>query len=293
MGLPKPDPSYSKVNFSLKKETESKHTGEERRDPRSRLRVVKEVGQEQQNEFNHPKHDGTKNSRSNRFFYKVSNHQELFRIGRSFYEDFISGVKSFAISSTGYQTSQQKTILGLASFFDHKDDYKIAIISDNLDQGAFADIVSISKPVEGPILGDNFSLNINSFYNHFDFINLDEVLKLSNDHKLAEYDNVFDSIVDYYDLVFWDVPELHKIQLDPELYFPMIMKFESISIIVSKQITKQSDVDDLKKFFLGYGINMKGLLFEEKNSLEKKTKQPIDSETKTIKKRNWWKRFFN
>ncbi len=279
MGLPKQDPSFQRVNFTLKEET-------------PKLKVVDGQGQQKREGRNSGNKENIDN-RPNRFFYRVSNHQELFKIGRSFYEDYISGVKSFAVSSTGYQTSQQKTILGLASFFDHKDDFKIAIISDNLAQGAFGDIVSISKDIPSDLFSEKYELNIKSFYNHFDFINLDEILKLSNDHELGEYDNVFDHIVDHYDLVFWDVPELHKIQLDSEVYFPMIMKFESISIIVSKQITKQSDVDELKQFFLGYGINMKGLLFEERNFLEDSIKESDNDGIKTVKKRNWWRRFFN
>ncbi len=282
MGLPKSDPSSTRVNFTLKdKKSTSDKTGE----IKSKVNPFKVVDDQSTSAGDHKK------PRSNRFFYKVSNHQELFKIGRSFYEDYVSGVKSFAISSTGYQTSQQKTILGLASFFDHKDDFKIAIISDNLDQGAFKDIVSISKTLPSSFFSDKYKINIKSFYNHFDFMNLDELLQLSTNHELGEYDSVFDHVVDYYDVIFWDVPELHKIQLDSERYFPMIMQYESISIIVSKQITKQSDVDELKQFFLSYGINMKGLLFEEKNNFEQVNKKPKSSSA-VVAKKSWWQRIF-
>jgi len=228
-------------------------------------------------------------SRSNRFFYKVSNHQELFKIGRSFYEDYTSGVKSFAISSTGYQTSQQKTILGLASFFDHKDDYKIVIVSDNLNEGAFKDIVSISKDLSVNFCEDPIA--VKSFYNHFDFVDLNDLLDLSIDHSANEMESIFDSLVDYYDLIFWDVPELYKIQTRAQRYFPMIMKFESLSIIVSRELSKQSDVDDLKQFFLGYGINMKGLLFEEKHSFEGNSASQ-DQPEGSLRKSKWWQRIF-
>jgi hypothetical protein len=232
-----------------------------------------------------------KKKKSNRFFYKVSNHHELFKIGRSFYTDYQAGVKSFAITSTGYQTSQQKTILGLASFFDHKEDLKIGIISDNLNQGAFKDIVSISKNVKYDYWGADRPVTIKSFYNHFEFINLDELLKLARDNDLGEYDEVFDHIVDLYDIVFWDVPELHKFQMDSEGYFPVIMKFESISIIVAQSLTKKSDIEDIKKFFLGYGINLKGLLLDDKKSQEEDSSKA--QENKTLTPKPWWKRIFS
>ncbi len=229
-----------------------------------------------------------KKKRANRFFYKVSNHHELFKIGRSFFNDYSLGVKSFAISSTGYQTSQQKTILGLASFFDHKEDLKIGIISDNLTHGAFKDIVSISKKVNYDFWGEEKGVSIYSFYNHFEFINLDELLDLANDKKVNEYDEVFDRIVDLYDVVFWDVPELHKIQVNSEKYFPVIMKYESISIIVAQSLSKKDDIEEIKKFFLGYGINLKGLLLEERTSGLSKNNIEVQKKDKVP----WWKRLF-
>ena len=71
-------------------------------------------------------------------------------------------------------------------------------------------------------------------------------------------------------------------------------KFESISIIVSKKISKQSDIDELQQFFLGYGINMKGLLFEEKNNFEKKVEDIGTNKSDTvIVKKKWWQRIFS
>jgi hypothetical protein len=274
-------------NADEAKKTESKATGQ------GTVTNLKLLNKE--SEKTERSSSNNKKKKSNRYFYKVSNHHELFKIGRSFYNDYMAGVKSFAITSTGYQTSQQKTILGLASFFDHKEDLKIGIISDNLNQGAFKDIVSISKTVQYDYFGPDKSIEIKSFYNHFEFLDLLEILKLANDRELGEYDDVFDQIVDLYDIVFWDVPELHNIQIDSEKYFPVIMKFESISIIVAQSLTKRSDVEDIKKFFLGYGINLKGLLLEEKTSLEKSGEKPINNKEKAkkvTKKKFWWQRFF-
>ena len=227
--------------------------------------------------------------KSNKYFYKVNNHHELFNIGRSFYSDYCSGVKSFAITSTGYQSSQQKTILGLASFFDHKEDIKIGIISDNLNDGAFKDIISISKDIKYNPWGENKEIKIKNFYNHFEFIDLNRLLALAIDRELDIDTKVFEHIIDLYDVVFWDVPELYKIQLDSEKYFPVIMKFESISIIVAKSLSKKSDVEDIKKFFLGYGINLKGLLLDKKTH---KDEDLAETETEEIKT-SWWKRIFN
>jgi hypothetical protein len=221
-----------------------------------------------------------KKKKSSKYFYRVSNHHELFKIGRSFYSDYLSGVKSFAITSTGYQTSQQKSILGLASFFDHKEDVKIGIISDNLQQGAFKDIISICKKVNFDLFG----------LDHQFVINMDDLLGLANHDAVVDYDEVFDQVIDMYDVIFWDVPELHKIQLHAEQYFPVIMKFESISIIVAKALSKRSDIEEIKRFFLGYGINLKGLLLAEKTSQDEGCDSRDNYSDDKEKDKPWWKK---
>ncbi len=231
-----------------------------------------------------PKTVAKEKKRSNKYFYKVSNHHELFKIGSSFYEDYKAGVKSFAVSSTGYQTSQQTSILGLASFFDHKDDLKIAIVSDNLNDGAFKDIVSISKKEKLEIEDGEEPCDYYRFYGHFDFFDLENLLNFSNDESSASYDEVFDNLVDNYDLIFWDVPELYKIKKNSERYFPVIMKFESLSIIVAQSLSSSKDIKEVQNFFMGYGINLKGLLFDTKQKQKEE-----DAEEKH--KKPWWRIF--
>lgn len=215
------------------------------------------------------------------FFYKVSNHHELFKIGNSFYNDFKNGVKSFAISSIGYQNSQQRSILGLASFFDHQEDLKIAIISDNLYLGAFKEMINAGKSNEIIFDGLDEPFEIHSFYEHFDFIDLNELTAFA-DSPDTSMDEILDQLMDMYDVVFWDVPELFKIQSNKETFFPIIMRFDSLSIIVAKSATNKNEVDDVKSFFLGYGINLKGLLLEPGAG----NQSPIEQY------KHWWKRLF-
>jgi hypothetical protein len=234
-----------------------------------------------------------KKRRTNKYFYRVSNHHELFKVGRSYYSDYLSGIKSFAISSTGYQISQQKTVLGLASFFDHKEDLKIGIISDNLKLGAFKDIVKISKKVNYDYFGEENSILIYSFYNHFEFMDMNQLLELSKDMEMGGYEEIFDHIVDLYDIVFWDVPYIDSVQSDPERFFPVIMKFENISLIVANALSRRKDVENIKRFFLGYGINLKGVLVEEKENVEKDMEKINSSrgDKKKKAKRPWWRIF--
>jgi hypothetical protein len=227
-----------------------------------------------------------KKKKSNKYFYKVANHHELFKIGRSFHTDYVNGVSSFAIASTGYQTSQQKTILGLASFFDHKEDLRIGIISDNLYDCVFKNIVKTSDTFEYEYDDSGVKIEIHNFHDHFEFIDFNKLIRITNRKKVDSVEDFIEQIVDQYDIVFWDVPELFKIENDSEAYFPYIMKYESISIIVTQKLSKKTDIDEIKQFFIGYGINLKGLLFDEH------THQNKEAENNSIKsKKPWWRIF--
>lgn len=228
-----------------------------------------------------------KNKRKNNIFYKVNNHQELFKVGSSFMADYENGICSFAISSTGYQTSQQKMILGLASFFDHKEDIKIAIVSDNLFDGLFHDIIKSSSEETLQYDSDGAFCKVYIFHNHFEFVCLDSLLEQNHQDEDEDEDKDYEEgIIEFkshYDIVLWDVPELHKIQLNPEIYYPMIMNFDCLSIIVAQALSRKEDIEELRSFFSGYGINLKGLLID-KDGKENKSEL-------TNKKKPWW-RFF-
>ena len=65
------------------------------------------------------------------------------------------------------------------------------------------------------------------------------------------------------------------------------MNFDCLSIIVAQAISRKEDIEELRSFFTGYGINLKGLLID-KNGKEKNKKQDKKNSTK---KKLWW-RFF-
>ncbi len=237
-------------------------------------------------EFNSPEEkkipsNKKKQSGGNSYFYKVANHAELYKLGSSYLEDFKSGLKSFTISSTGYYNSQQKTIIGLASFFDHYDDLKIAIISDNLFNGYFQEIITASEQKKIPLFVSEYDLNIFSFHQHFDFIDFNIILDIPNKKENIDYEQRVNDIINYYDVIFWDMPELYKIQADPEAYYPAMQSFDSLSIIASKSMTKTGEVSSIRSFFESYNISIKGLLFDPF----------LEVKTNIAPKKAWWKIF--
>lgn len=204
-----------------------------------------------------------KRKKRSKFFYQVENHQELFRIGASYFKDYESGIKSFAIGSTGYHASQQKTIMGLASFFDHQKDLKIAIITESLVGNYFSHIVDREDAHE-VYINDRVSFEVTTFHNHFDFLLLDEFLiaiKETEDNE--EERELVDNFLESYDVIFWDVPEIYKIQNASQIYFNMLERFESLTLIVAQSLSKKEEIDHMVSFFSDYGVTLKGLLMDE------------------------------
>ena len=215
---------------------------------------------------------------TSKYFYSIANHHELFKLGSSFYNDYQQGVKSFAISSTGYQTSQQNSILGIASYFDRQEsDVNIAIISDNLFDGVFKGIVEASDEEDLKLDSINMKTKVFRFHEHFDFLDLEDLIKFKDDHGEMCYEDALDSIIAEYDVIFWDVPEIYKIQEKSEIYFPVISRYDSLSIIVNTKGTCHKDIEEIRSFFFSYGINLKGLLFDS---------QKVAKTAK--KKKSWW-----
>ncbi|HAZ14611.1 MAG: hypothetical protein A2X86_00745 [Bdellovibrionales bacterium GWA2_49_15] len=213
----------------------------------------------------------------NSFFYKVANHSELFRVGGSYLEDFKKGVKSFAITSLGQPASQQKTILGLASFFDHQLDLKIGIISDNLFLGPFKTIVQASSATEMELNNGQGKIAVHRFHGHFSFIDLEDLIDQAYVPE-SDFPQTLKALIAQFDLVFWDVPELHKIHSAREDYDAIISCFEGLSIIVAKGHTRKEDIERVHSFFEGYGIPLKGFLLETPKIAAKKSR--------------WWQGWF-
>lgn len=182
--------------------------------------------------------------------YRIANADQLAVVGKGFLEEFRTGKKSFAFSSTNYKASQQRTVLGLASYFDHLFDLKILIISDSLYLGVFKELVEKSFPIDLP-QGPG-----KRFHHHFDFLEL-KLLHQSNDsHKEAE-------LLGLYDLVLWDLPVLSTKKAANEALTLSAANFESLSLIVSPSASKFSDRKGLEKHFKDFGIDVSGILFKE------------------------------
>jgi hypothetical protein len=115
-----------------------------------------------------------------KYFFKVSNQKEFLQIGESFLNDFNSGMKSFAITSTGYKQAQQRTILAIASFFDCSTPMKIAIITNQFEHSVFEELIKSSSSVFINLETHSKRVKAKRFFHHFDFILFDSIFNTND-----------------------------------------------------------------------------------------------------------------
>ena len=102
-----------------------------------------------------------------------------------------------------------------------------------------------------------------SFYHHFDFIDYAEFAKFYDKNLYTKsFDSDISKIIDLYDIVFWDIPEIEKMKMNPHFYHRISHFYDSITMIVSHNLNSESQVESVKSFFSNYNINLNGVLFD-------------------------------
>ncbi len=178
--------------------------------------------------------------------YQLENFEDIFRTGSQLWEQYEEGIRSFAVLSTGYQTSQQKAIMGLACYFDLKKRsqvQKIAIVTNHLKQGLFSEFIPHCSS-EGAI---------HSFHHHFDFIDWSVLLKNSKQESFNEQ-----ALVEYlspYAIILWDVPEFSLIERNAKAFEPFLRRMESLCILSAKGGEEGEEIEQIASYFQDYGLN--------------------------------------
>lgn len=206
------------------------------------------------------------NSVLNTLFYQLSNHHEVYHLGKSYLADFENGAKHFAISSINLSENQQKVLLGIASFFDHFKDLKIGIFGENLDTGLYKQVLADKKCTNlTGFVSSCGSIKVSKFENDFDFISIEPQKKNSVAvMNSQDYKKFISGIIEQYDLVLWDVPTLAIIQNNIPLYFPLIVSSNSLTLIVAEEQMASNELTEVMSFFNKYGVPTKGALLDKK-----------------------------
>lgn len=203
----------------------------------------------------------SQNRGKTKYFYKVKDHQELYKVGTSYYDDFKNGLKSFAFSSPDLGRSQDKAVLALASFFEHNEDVKIGIVSVDIENDFLEATIKESDKKTASI--GNVVVD---YFDHHDKIHLIDFSCIKKNvgpvAGINEVEQVISFIVDNYDLIFWSLPSLNTMEQERPFYFPLTRFFDNVSLVIQKGKTKTKELEKLISFYQKYGIKLKGVLYD-------------------------------
>lgn len=204
----------------------------------------------------------------NGFYYKAKDHVELFKTGSQYLKDFKEGLKSFAFSSYDLDVVRQKTVFGVSTFFNYHTDVKTLIVSEGLAHSFYYDYMGIKEDESRQVFDEDitYALGVTDGIELMDF---EQLRKVARKIRTYDFEDFIDFLVDSYDLILWDMPEVSILDSQKEVYFPIIRSLDSVSLIVAKDKTKIKEVHELVGYYKRYQVEIKGLLYNPEKSDDK------------------------
>lgn len=279
--------SAGKTSFRLKSggpesTQEESFAKEEKSNSSERMNFKLKQGESgSEKKVNYEKHTFSrkKNRSGHGYYYRAKDHVELFKVGSSFLKDFRSGLKSFSFSSIGLKEEREKSVLGILSFFNYHEDVNICVITPSLKDSYYSRIATKAKKREAQVFDEDLHYE---FYtgDGFEVIEYNEFKRIERKITAYNFEDFLDFILDSFDIVLWDLPDIEILDSNKEVYFPIVRSLDNVSFIVGKNVSKISEINEMISYFKRYQIPIKGLLFSDSpNKGEAKKERPKDDDT--------------
>jgi hypothetical protein len=198
----------------------------------------------------------------NSFFFRAKDGEKLYVLGDNFYKDFKSGFRHFSFANIGASESQKRSILGIASFMYYFENLRILIVTNSLN-GSFYDQFNQdhNKTVTSISSYPEFEYNL-LHHEGLNYLDVNEIQDKSRSHQVKGTEYLVKKIVEDYDVVFYDLPQIVETKSQYDVYFPILQMIENVTFVVNLKGNSYSQLDDLKNFFSSYKIHLKGLIVE-------------------------------
>lgn len=176
--------------------------------------------------------------------YDVVANDDLKPILNKIEQNFSEGEKSVAFGSTHYKNSQEKCILLAAHLFNTKfPSLKILIVTFNVKGGVFSDFLQESFYKDGFF---NFASNLA-------FADWEKILRESYDIQ---------DLIDSYDLVFWDLPDIKTITARHLELQNCFSKMDGLYLISfkSNNFDEENFKREIMHYFKDHGLDIRTVL---------------------------------
>jgi hypothetical protein len=203
---------------------------------------------------------------SSKNYFGVKNHIDLFEVGRFYTNLQNEKIKSLAFYGDKTTYSVQHSILGIASFFNYHKNLKATVFVDRFEG---TELAKLLKPTHVEIELLNQENEEDSYEvlvcDGIDIIELSKLKHLAYKIGADAFNDFLKQIVKNADVVFWELPETTKIDVERELYLPILNVIDSLTLVIDTGTTKIDEITEINKFAGKYQIRIEGILLYSKN----------------------------
>jgi hypothetical protein len=197
---------------------------------------------------------------SSEHYFSAKNHLDLFNIGNFYFQEFKKGKKNFALYADKDEMNSHDTLLGLASYFNYHESVKATIIIENF---ATSSIAKHFKNTQRELRNyDSIELEVLNT-DGIDIIEFSSLRHLCKKLDREGFENLIEKIFLITEISFWDFPNLKNLDDDKELYFPLIQKINSFSVLLSRGKSKSSHLKNFLSYAKKYNMKVDGVLFDK------------------------------
>jgi len=195
----------------------------------------------------------------NNYYYQVESHLELYHIGKSYQDDFESGIRNFGFHSTSLDEEREKTVFGVSAYFNYHTESTIIIFTNKVEGSFYDYYIRDLKPEKKYIPDEDISFKCykGKGFEIYEFVELKKIV-----NKICKYtlEELIDTLCESAHIILWDIPSINTMSDSREVFFPVIRKLQNISIIVGENRTKMEEISEMTDYFKKYGVKIKGLL---------------------------------
>lgn len=188
-------------------------------------------------------------------FFRIKNNSELFKIGKSFLEDYSEGKSCFGVSSNGNFHASARTLYGLSTFFNFYSHTRALIFAGDEEIRHLSDVLKIE---ETKTIYDN-SLDITYEVYESEGITIVNYSVFEGEQAKAVYD-LLDKLTKLSGVTFCSLPSVESIEKNIDLYFQIFQRIDNVSLILEKNNTDLKNVKKLLADFKNYNVSLKGVL---------------------------------
>lgn len=205
--------------------------------------------------------DLKKECEGQKYFYHFQNHNELYKLGISFNQDFDKGIQHFAFYDESGTEEVHSTILGLTSYFGQKfKKINILIIGSDFHKTSLKHLHNTNN-IKSISLDSERKPNINKFETSPEFLDYKELSRFVKEYdESRNLEKILKFFCADYDLVLWQSPTLKEFETDKELYYHAINCFQNISFVTDLRNITFKKLEEEIKFFNNYNIPVKGII---------------------------------